>query len=123
LLPAVERRATERQDEAQQLISRLGNNAGLTGLLFDEQGRPLNNSGGNVADEIEHPPELQEVLQTGNRSVLMRVIEGREMLSIITPINAKGQRRGAFELAQPLSFVRADIARARRTKWARRSTS
>jgi signal transduction histidine kinase len=106
--------AAERRDEAQQLISRLGNNVGLIGQLFDEQGRPLNSSGGNVADEIEHPPELQEVLQTGNRSVLMRVIEGQEMLSIITPINAKGQLRGAFELAQPLSFVRADIARARR---------
>lgn len=106
--------AAGRQDEAQQLISRLGNNTNLTGLLFDEQGHALNHSRHSLGEEIANPPELQEVLQTGKRAGFVRVIEGQEMLSIVTPINVQAKRRGAFELAQPLAFVQADIARARR---------
>ncbi len=106
--------AANRQDEAQELIIRLGTNANLIGLLFDENGRALSQSGAKTGQEIEQSLALRKVLANGGKAEAIRAIGGAEMFSIVMPINVGPQRRGAFELAQPLAFVRADIARARR---------
>ena len=104
----------ERKDEAQQLITRLGANTSLFGLLFDEQGYALNQTNDNLAKKFAHSPELLKVLTTGQKAEFVREIEGQEMLSILMPINFAQNQRGAFVLALPLAFVRADIRQARR---------
>ena len=109
-----------RTDEAQDLIARLGTNANLVGILYDEQGRALSHSLPLTSDGNKPRADLPRLLP-GGKAEAIRVISGAEMFSIIMPINAGGERRGAFELAQPLAFVRADITRARRNfalKWA-----
>ena len=103
-----------RADEAQELIARLGTNADLVGFLYDEQGRALSHSLPLASDGNKPPADLPRLLAGGGKAETIRVIGGAEMFSIVMPINIGGERRGAFELAQPLAFVRADIARARR---------
>lgn len=106
--------AAGRATDAQQLINRLGQHSTIYGvILFDEQGRVAMISDHLIADEIRNPPELGHVLSTGEEVEFVRIINGRGVFSVIKPIDVGAGWRGAFEIAQPLSFVEADIARAR----------
>ncbi|MEW6211985.1 MAG: ATP-binding protein [Acidobacteriota bacterium] len=107
--------ATGRSADAQQLINRLGRNSRIYGvILFDEQGRVAMLSDHLIADEMRYPPELDQVISTGEGKEFVRSINGQEVFSVILPIDIAAVGRGAFEIAQPLSFVEADIKRARR---------
>jgi signal transduction histidine kinase len=104
-----------RTKEAQQLIDGLSKNPKVYGvLLFDAGGRVAMVSDPLVAEEIRYPEEVRRVLATGETVEIARVINDQEVFSIIMPIRTGAARRDAFEIAQPMSFVKADIARARR---------
>ncbi len=104
-----------RTAEAQWLINRLSENTNIYGVvLFDEAGRVVMVSDPLVADEIRYPPEVRQVMATGETVEMVRRINGQPVFSILMPIRVGTAPRGALEIAQPLSFVQADIARARR---------
>ena len=104
-----------RAAEAERLINRLSGTSEIYGvLLYDESGRLITFSDSLLADDVRHPPELLRVLQTGETVEFARNINGEEVFSIIKPIHAGAERRGAFEIAHPLKFVQTDIAQARR---------
>jgi two-component system, NtrC family, sensor kinase len=101
--------------DAKQMIDRLSDNTKIYGVaLFDEGGRTVMVSDPLVADEINNPLEARRVIATGETVELVKTIGERPVFSIIMPIRVVAARRGAFEIAQPLSFVQADIASARR---------
>jgi signal transduction histidine kinase len=101
--------------DAKQMIDRLSDNPKIYGVaLFDEGGRAVMVSDPLVADEISYPLDAQQVIATGETVELVRTIGERPVFSIIMPIRVSAARHGAFEIAQPLSFVQADIASARR---------
>jgi nitrogen fixation/metabolism regulation signal transduction histidine kinase len=66
-----------------------------------------------VADEIKFPSEVSRVLATGGTSETVRRIGDQEVFSIVMPIRVGGEPNRAFEIAQPMSFIEADFARAR----------
>ncbi len=101
-------------EDAQRLIDRLRANTKTYGaLLFDERGKLLMMSDSLTAEELRHPPELEGVVARGESAEFVRVIAGEKVFSVILPINVGSDRRGAVEVVHPLSFVEADIARAR----------
>ncbi|MBO0797197.1 MAG: HAMP domain-containing protein [Blastocatellia bacterium] len=104
-----------RRQEAQELIDSLSENPRVYGVvLFSPDGRVAMVSNPLVADEIKFAPEVRRVLTSGGTIETVHKIIDQEVFSIIMPINIRGKSRGAFEIAQPMSFIRADFARARR---------
>src|SRR5581483_10016367 len=104
----------DRTEEAQQLINSLSRNPRVYGvLLFDADGKVEMVSDPLVADEIRYPDEVRQVVATGVTVETIRRIRKQEV-STIMPIRVGTERRGAFEIAQPMSFIRADVALARR---------
>jgi signal transduction histidine kinase len=101
-----------RTSDAQGLINRLSNNPKVFSVtLFDESGRFVMSSNPLAADEIHQPPQVQGVIATGQA---VEIVSNQELVSLIIPIRINDSRRGAFEITQPRSFIRADFARARR---------
>lgn len=100
--------------EAQQLIDRLSQNTDIYGVvLFREDGSLDVVSNNLIAEEIRKPPELRRVIETGRNVEFVRSISGRDVFSIIMPIHVGDGWKGAFEISQPLVFVRSDIRRVR----------
>jgi signal transduction histidine kinase len=100
---------------AQRLINRLIKNPKIYSvILFDEEGRAVMLSDPLIADEIRYPPEVRQVLASGETAEAVRDIGGQQVFSIIMPVQVSSTRRGAFEITQAMSFVQADIARSRR---------
>jgi signal transduction histidine kinase len=107
--------ATGRALDAQRLINRLSENSKIYGVfLFDREGRLTIASNELAPEEIRLVNEAQRVLATGEIIEVTRSFNREEVFSIILPIRLNGARIGALEIAQPISFVRADIAQARR---------
>lgn len=105
-----------RINEAQKLIDRLRENSRIYGvLLFDERGELRSLTQSKTAVEFRQPPELTQVLQTGETIEFVRTIEDRKFLSIILPLrlSSDGAKRGAVEIVKPLALIENDIARAR----------
>jgi len=101
--------------DAQQFINRLSQNPKIYSvILYDEQGQITMLSDPLVADEIRFPPEVRQVLATGETVEMVRRIGTRRVFSIIMPIRISDIRRSAFEVTQLRSFIEADFARARR---------
>lgn len=107
--------AAGRTEEAQNLINRLRANTGIYGVvLFDEQGQVMMLSNTLTASEIRQPPELARVLESGETVEFVRAVGGETLFCIIMPIHVGAGWRGAFEIAQPMTFVERDIWRTRR---------
>jgi two-component system NtrC family sensor kinase len=101
-----------RTSDAQRLINRLSENPKVYSVtLFDESGRSVMSSNPLAADEVRNPPQVQQVIATGQTA---EIDSNQDLFSLIIPINIGESRRGAFEITQPRSFIRADFARARR---------
>lgn len=101
--------------DAQQFINRLSQNPKIYSvILYDEQGQITMLSDPLVANEIRFPPEVQQVLATGEPVEIKRRIGTQEVFSVLMPIRISEARRGAFEITQPSSFIEADFAAARR---------
>jgi two-component system, NtrC family, sensor kinase len=104
-----------RQQQAQELIDHLGQNPRVYGVvLFDVAGRVAMVSNPLVAEEIRQPPEVQQVLTTGDPVEVTRRLQTQEVFSIISPVRIDETRRAAVEIAQPLTLIEADLAGARR---------
>ena len=100
---------------AQRLINRLSKNPKIYSvILFDEEGRVAMLSDPLVANEIKYPPEVKQVLASGGTAEAVREIGGKQVFSIVMPIQTAPARRGAVEITQLMSFVETDIARSRR---------
>jgi two-component system NtrC family sensor kinase len=101
-----------RTSDAQRLINRLSENPKVYSVtLFDETGRSVMSSNPLAADEVRNPPQVQQVIATGQT---VEIDSNQDLFSLIIPISIGESRRGAFEITQPRSFIRADFARARR---------
>jgi signal transduction histidine kinase len=105
---------TGRTLDAQRWVARLRENIGLYSLiLFDATGNIVALSNTGTPDEFQYLNEARQVIAIGNTIEIGRVINKQEYYSIIKPLRVDGQPVGAVELVQPISFVRAHIARAR----------
>ncbi|MFN7931567.1 MAG: histidine kinase dimerization/phospho-acceptor domain-containing protein [Blastocatellia bacterium] len=104
--------AIGQKTQAQNLINHLSENPKVYSvILFDERGQVIMLSNPSAAGELQQPPEIQRVLQAGDT---LEVTQNAELFSILMPVRLDQHRRGALQISQPLSFVQADIARARR---------
>lgn len=102
-------RAGETAD-AKRLIDHLSENAQLYGaLLFDEHGQVVMVSASGVEDKLRFPEEVRRVIDTGIAGQIVRRVNEQEVLVIILPVRLSATRRGAFEIAQPLALVEADL--------------
>jgi two-component system, NtrC family, sensor kinase len=100
-----------RTSDAQRLINRLSENPKVYSVtLFDETGRSVLSSNPLAVDEVRNPPKVLQVIATGQTA---EVDSNQDLFSLIVPINIGESRRGAFEITQPRSFIRAGFARAR----------
>lgn len=106
---------TGRTLDARRLISRLRENTGVFSvLLFDGKGELSAISNDLVPNDVRYVMEARQVIETGNQIEIERSIGGEDYLSIIMPLQVHDQRLGAIEIIQPISYVHAHIARARR---------
>ena len=101
-----------RMSDVQRLINRLSENPKVYSVtLFDETGRSMMSSNPLAADEVRNPPQVRQVLATVQPA---EIDSNEDLFSLIIPIRIGQSQRGAFEITQPRSFIRADFARARR---------
>ncbi len=101
-----------RTSDVQRLINRLSEDPKIYSVtLFDETGRSVMSSNPLAADEVRNPPQAQLVIATSQTA---EIDSNEDLVSLIIPIRIGESRRGAFEITQPRSFIRADFARARR---------
>lgn len=99
------------QAQAQKLIDHLSEFAKVYSvILFNEQGQVLMLSDPSATEQLRHPPEIQRVLQLGET---LELTQGDEFFSILMPIQLDKQRRGAFQISQPLSLIQTEVAHAR----------
>jgi signal transduction histidine kinase len=104
-----------KQAAAQELIDRMSDNQRIYGVvLFSNDGRVVMVSDELMDDEIRFPPEVNRALATDDTVESIRVIDGKEVFSILMPIRVGDAREGVFEIALPMAFVREDYAHARR---------
>ena len=104
-----------RISDAQRLIDRLSANPKVYSvILFDEEGHVAMLSDPLIAGEVRSPTEARRVIESGAPVEFERRIKGQQVFSIIMPVRVTATRRGAFEISQPLTLIRADITRARR---------
>lgn len=99
---------------AQHLIDRLRENTKIFAvLLFDPRGDLLALSQPETTEIFRHPPELAQVLRSGEAAEFARTVDGNKFVSIISPIKIAGENGGAIEIVKPLALVEADIFQAR----------
>lgn len=104
-----------RPQYAQQLINRLGENTGIYSIiLFDATGAVTLVSNSRTPAEIRYVNQARQALAAGATIEIERRLGGEDFFSVIMPLAGGGAHVGAVEVVQPISFVRAHIARARR---------
>jgi signal transduction histidine kinase len=100
--------------DAQRLINRLRENAGIYSvLLFNMSGSVELASHPDIPEEIRYLKEARQVIATGNEIEIKRRIGSEDVFSIIMPLKVNAQPVGALEIAQSISFVQTEIARMR----------
>lgn len=105
--------ATNRSLDAQRLIDRLRENAGIYGgFLFDSEGKITTSSNPTAPAEIRYMSEARQVIATGKPMELSRQINGVDVFSVIVPLRKEGVNIGALEIAQSVSFVKILISKA-----------
>ncbi|MGH9755602.1 MAG: sensor histidine kinase [Blastocatellia bacterium] len=105
---------TGRSLDAQRLINRLRENTGIySAVLFDAAGEIVAISNTLAPEEFKYLNEAREVMAGGKGIEIIRNIGGEDYFSMILPLQVQGRRVGAIEIVQSISFVKADIARAR----------
>jgi signal transduction histidine kinase len=100
--------------DLQALIDRVSREPTIYGVVvYDTAARVLLVS--ETVDTLRTAPlqSVQKVLQTGAREVLLRDFEGERVYSVVRPLTREERIVGAFEVAQPLSFVEAERQRTR----------
>ncbi len=107
--------AAGRPEAAQQLINRLGENTGVTGvILFDRNGAVQLLSDSLKQANIADSDAARKVIAGADDIAIPRRLHNQEVLSYIHPIIVRGERVGAMDLTLPVTFVQAEIQQARR---------
>ena len=107
--------ASGRGLDAQRLINRLSKNSNVYGaILFNAEGRIEVVSNSLVLGEINYPGEVRLAIQEKRVKEVNRRINDQEVFSVITPIQNGNTVVGAFEIAQPISFIYAELSQERR---------
>jgi two-component system, NtrC family, sensor kinase len=105
---------TGRSLDAQRLINRLRENTGVySAALFDASGDLIAISNTLAPEEFKYQNEARQVIATGKGVEIMRSISGADYFSMVRPLQVQGRQVGAIEIVQSISFVKADIVRAR----------
>jgi len=105
---------TGRSLDAQRLINRLRENTGIYSVvLFDAAGELVASSNTLAPEEFKYLNEARDVMASGNGVEIVRSISGEDYFSMILPLQVKDRRIGAIEIVQSITFIKADIARAR----------
>jgi signal transduction histidine kinase len=105
---------TGRSLDAQRLINRLRENTGVySAALFDAAGEIVAISNTLAPEEFRYQTEARQVIASGKGVEIMRSISGADYFSMVLPLQVQGRQVGAIEIVQSISFVKADIARAR----------
>jgi signal transduction histidine kinase len=105
---------TGRSLDAQRLINRLRENTGVySAALFDAAGEIVAISNTLAPEEFRYQNEARQVIASGKGVEIMRSISGADYFSMVLPLQVQGRQVGAIEIVQSISFVKADIARAR----------
>jgi signal transduction histidine kinase len=105
----------ERLMDVHQLINALSDNPKLyRATLFDENGRLVASTSNVPGQTLLYDTEVKEVIRTGETKEHLQRAGNAEYFAIIMPVDLGAGRRGAFEIAQPTTFVKAEIAQARR---------
>lgn len=104
-----------RTQEAQQLIDSLSHNPKVYGVLvFDETGRGIMASEALASENHRLSAEALKVVTTNEPAETTRHLNDHEVFSLLSPLSLGKTRRGAFELAQPTSFIKTELALAQR---------
>jgi two-component system, NtrC family, sensor kinase len=105
---------TGRSLDAQRLINRLRENTGVySAALFDAAGEIVAISNTLAPEEFRYQNDAREVIASGKGVESVRSISGEDYFSMVRPLQVQGRQVGAIEIVQSISFVKADIARAR----------
>lgn len=100
--------------DAQHLIKRLKENTKIYSvLLFDPSGNITLASRPDTPSEISYLREAKQVIATGKPLEFERQLASEDVFSILMPLKVNNQLVGAMEIAQPISFVHAELARMR----------
>lgn len=106
---------TGRTLDAQRLINRLGENAGISSVvLFDAAGEIIAISNALASEEFKYLSEARQAIASGKPIEIGRSIGGEDYFSLVMPLQVENRRVGALEIVQPISFVKAHLAKARR---------
>lgn len=100
--------------DAQQLINRLRENTGIYSvLLFNVAGNIEFASHPDIPEEIRYLKEARQVIATGQKVEIESLLGGQDVFSVIMPVKVNKQPIKVLEIAQPISFVNAEIAQMR----------
>ncbi len=100
--------------DAQQLINRLRENTGIYSvLLFNLSGTVEFVSNVNTPEEIRYLKEARQVIASGQKVEIESMLGKENVFSVIMPVKVDGKAVKVLEIAQPISFVNAEIARMR----------
>jgi signal transduction histidine kinase len=101
--------------DVQEIIDRLSRERTIYGVLvYDVDGRVLFRSDPLRVEDAARTEDLENVLRTGQEIAVERAIRGEDVYTVLRPIrDPLGKVLGAFEIAQPLSFLNAEIGNTR----------
>jgi two-component system NtrC family sensor kinase len=93
--------------DVQQIIDRISRQPNIYGVLvYDAAGRPLFASGPVTLADSLPSARVRQVLPHGRGAAMQRKIGDQDVYAVLEPIEDEWSRRaGAFEVAQPLSFL------------------
>ncbi|MFN7931114.1 MAG: ATP-binding protein [Blastocatellia bacterium] len=107
--------ASGRALDAERLINRLSENTNIYGaILFNAEGQIEVVSNRLMAGEINSPGEVKLAMAEKRAIEINRQINQQEVLSVISPIQNGNTVVGAVEIAQPISFIHAELMQERR---------
>ena len=107
--------ASGRSLDAQRLINRLSENANIYGaILFNADGLIEVVSNRLIALEINYPSEVKLAIHSKQPIEVIRQINNQDVFSVIAPLQNGGVVVGAIEIAQQISFIRAELGQERR---------
>lgn len=103
-----------RLDEVQEIVDRISQEREIYGVVvYGTRGEPLFSS-----EMLQHAPspatQVRQVLASGRQGSYRRLADEEEVYSVVRRLrDPRGAIIGAFEVAQPLSFVEEEKARIR----------
>jgi signal transduction histidine kinase len=102
-------------DEIQEIIDRISEEPSVSGVyVYGDAGALLYVSNPLTPSGAAQPDVIARVLATGQPSTVDRLIDDISVYSVVRPVHdGSGTVIGAFEVAQPLSFLEDQIAQTR----------